>query len=147
MRRVTSTLRTVVRMSWSQRVELAKVCMLALACEVLIRARPLPEVARLFGVSLRPEPDHDTGERLDDILPDWALFRLRMTGLVMRRWPVDGTCLRRSLVAGQRIRRLNPVLRIGVATGTPGSLDAHAWIEVNGSSLDRESERYEMLPL
>ena len=147
MRRMTSTLGTVVRMSWSQRVEFAKVCMLALACEVLIRARPLPEVARLFGVSLRPEPSHETSEPLEGDLPGWALLRLRMTGLLMRRWPVDGTCLRRSLVAGQRIRRLNPVLRIGVATGTTGSLDAHAWLEVNGRSLDGQSGRYETLSL
>ena len=56
----------------------------------------------------------------------------------MRRWPVDGECLRYCLVAGHRIRTLAPKLRIGVAHGEEG-LGIHAWLEITGRSLDPSS--------
>ena len=47
--------------------------------------------------------------------------RLDMVARVMRNWPFDATCLRRSLVAGQRLRRLQPELNVGVAMAVTAS--------------------------
>jgi hypothetical protein len=60
----------------------------------------------------------------------------------MPRWPFGDTCLRRCLVLGQRLRHLDPVLRIGVAVGGDGSWSAHSWLEIGGRSLDVEAEKY-----
>ena len=80
-------------------------------------------------------------------LPPWAIMRLRMVRRVMRNWPVEGVCLRHTLVAGHRVRALDPTLHIGVAMSDPGVLQAHAWLEIDERSLDVESRNYERLSL
>ena len=144
-RRMTSGLGEFVRMPWGDRGELVTVVALALLCESLIRWRPLPALAHMFSVRLGP-PDTEPLEPLQT-LPEWALVRLRMTRRVMRNWPLDGVCLRHALVAGQRIKALDPVLRIGVARGDGGRIDAHAWLEIDGRGLDVRAVDYLTLPL
>lgn len=130
-------------MSWATRREYLVVSMLAAGSELGIRLLPLPRVARLFRVRFVDGAGAEAIEAITE-LPPWATTRLRVVRTVMSRWPVDGTCLRHSLVAGQRIRALQPQLRLGVSRGGAGVV-AHAWLEVDGRSLDASSDRY--LPL
>lgn len=132
-------------MSPTHRREYAKITALAALAEVGLRLVSLPRVTSLFGVRLSEEAEGPTGATLD-ALPDWAVDRLRLVSTVMKRWPVDGTCLRHSLVAGHRLRALSPLLRIGVARADAG-FAAHAWLEISGRSVDPTSARYAPLEI
>ena len=134
--------------SWSraQRREMLIVLILATICEATIRFRTLPAMARTFGVGF----ESDAGAQLPEpvmSLDDCARMRLLMVRAVMRNWPVDGACLRHALVAGHRIRRLGPVLKVGVARHTGEAVSAHAWLEIGGRSLDVDSAEYLELSL
>ncbi len=130
-------------MSWSIRREYLVVFGLAVIAEVGVRTVRLERLARLFSVSLAP-----TGEPGGSpaTVPEWARARLRVIPTVMNRWPVDGTCLRQSLVTGQRLRKLRPTLHIGVRRGEDAVL-AHAWVDIDGRSLDASSIDYLELEL
>ena len=119
---------------------------LAVWCEALVRWRPLPELARRFRVGLGSDGPLAVETPLES-LPPWATTRLRIARRVMRNWPVDGVCLRHTLIAGHRVAALRPMLHIGVAISDPGVLQAHAWLEIDGRSLDVESKNYERLSL
>ena len=136
--------RAIVKMTWAERRELLIVIATALRCEVVIRRWSLPRLSQSFGIALE-HPGAEAIQRTAVALPQWATMRLRIVRRVMRHWPVDGVCLRHTLVAGQRISSLEPVLRIGVAATDPGLVSAHAWLEIDGHSLDVESGDY--LPL
>lgn len=103
--------------------------------EVGLRALRLPTLARLAGTPL--VTDHGSAPRTADTFPlsPELAQRVRAVRRVMRHWPFGDTCLRSALVSGQRIRRLHPILRIGVAKDA-GGVRAHAWLEVEGISLD-----------
>ena len=115
--------------------------MVALFVEVSLRTTDLRTTARRLGVSLPafvPQPpvtEHDEG------LPAWAGRRGWVAVRLMRRWPFGDTCLRRSLVLGQRLAVLHPQLHLGV-TKEDGALKAHAWLEVGGLVLDTEHTRF-----
>ena len=64
---------------------------------------------------------------------------------VFRHLPFNDTCLRRALVLGQRIRRVDPTLVIGVRHDECGALAAHAWLVVGGVALDPLSTEFEAL--
>src|SRR4051794_24054353 len=114
--------------------EVAVVVLTATRIEVGLRSDNLPSLAERLG--LRVDVASGTGpDGAAPILPVWSRRRLRAVSLVMGRWPFGGTCLRRALVAGQRLRALDPVLRIGIRRSV-GALDAHAWLEIGGVSLD-----------
>jgi hypothetical protein len=131
-------------MSWSTRFEYCFVWCLAAVTELLLRFVSLRRLTALYRVQWNVEPTEPAGEDLQ--LPPWARQRLRIVGVVMQRWPVDGVCLRESLVAGQRLRKLSPVLRLGVDR-QGSSVIAHAWLEINGRSLDARSQLYSVLPV
>jgi hypothetical protein len=100
----------------------------------------LPALARLLGVPLDLENVDPKTMTLDAAkqrvrLPSWGARRWSAVGRVMRHWPFGDTCLRTALVAGHRLRKLNPVLRVGVRK-VDGEIKAHAWIEIGGASLD-----------
>ena len=139
-RTITKAVESFAAMSWPERRELVVVVLLAAACEAMVRWRPLSSLAATFGVALAERTDHPADPMTS--LPEWARMRLRITRRVMRNWPVDGVCLRHALVAGHRIRRLDPVLRVGVASEGVSSINAHAWLEVGGRSLDVEATDY-----
>lgn len=110
---------------------ITRVLLTAAGVEIGIRCLPLPTVARLAGVALATDvPSRDA--------PALALTArerraVRWAGAVMRRWPLGtGVCLRRSLVIGRFVRRLRPVLRLGV-TRHGEVIGAHAWLEVPGA--------------
>jgi hypothetical protein len=63
---------------------------------------------------------------------------------LMDFWPFGGTCLRRSLLVGNRLRSLGPTIRIGVGpSGAP--MAAHAWVEIDGGYFDPEAARFSAL--
>lgn len=125
--------------SWATRLEYLKVLALACVTEVVVRRVSLTRVARFYGVAFGAPAR--AMEPLED-LPAWAVRRLRIVVRVMRRWPVQGECLRHALVAGQRVRALNPELKLGVAKEGATGIVAHAWLVVGGKSLDPTSGRY-----
>jgi hypothetical protein len=131
--------RTVARALHLARELPAIVAAAAVACavEIGIRTMKLPTVARLAGTPLRTD-DGDPPREVDRLgLPPRLVLRMRAVRRVMRHWPFGETCLRLALVSGQRIRAVRPVLRIGVAKDADG-VRAHAWLEVDGVSLDPE---------
>jgi hypothetical protein len=134
---VTHWLRLTLRMPWRRKVEFVVVLSLAAASEVAVRMLTLHRAARLFAVRLDPggEPQMAPEHSSTATLPPWAVRRLAVVQAVMRHWPIDGVCLRESLVAGQRLRRLDPVMKVGVRRGANGVM-AHAWLKVGGVDLD-----------
>jgi hypothetical protein len=118
------------------------VVMLAVT-EIVVRFAGLERCARWYGVGLGSGTTTPEGELR---LPMWARRRLRMVVKVARHWPRDGMCLRQSLVAGRRLRRLGPVLNIGVRRDDEG-VHAHAWLSINGHSIDPASPLFTELSL
>lgn len=138
-------LRKVLRLGPRGWLFLARVVVTALVHEAVIRTRRLPVAARLAGVALTfgatgPSRDQDGWELLTDDERERCELALR----VIDRRPFDKTCLRRSLLLGTLLRHRRPVLRIGVAKAA-GAVAAHAWLEVDGASLDREQSGYRVL--
>jgi Transglutaminase-like superfamily len=110
----------------------------AAAVEVGLRTLKLPMLARLAGTPLRDD-DGVVPREADRLgLPPRLVLRMRAVRRVMRHWPFGKTCLRLALVSGQRIRSVRPVLRVGVMKDADG-VRAHAWLEVDGVSLDPEA--------
>jgi hypothetical protein len=137
-------LRAVPIREWPAVVAAVGVAALA---EIELRVSKLPSTARRLGVPLavqRPGLAAPTGPETaaalepspyQPRLPNWAKLRLRAVHRVMRHWPFGDTCLRQALVAGQRLRKLHPVLQVGVAKDD-GVVKAHAWLQIDGISLD-----------
>jgi hypothetical protein len=102
--------------------------------ELSLRTSDLPSTCRRLQVGLdvtRTPPA--TGRPL---LPDWARRGMRASHLVASYWPAGDTCLRRCLLVGHRLRKLGPVLRIGVKRTRTGEFAAHSWLEIDGRTLD-----------
>lgn len=109
--------------------------LVAVVVEVGLRVTTLPRLASRLGIQVADDAGHTPGT--DAIaLPRWTRRRVRAAERVLARWPFGNTCLRQCLVTGQRLRRLDPVLRIGVRVEDDGSLLAHSWLEVDGVSID-----------
>ncbi|MGY1779768.1 lasso peptide biosynthesis B2 protein [Geodermatophilus sp. SYSU D01036] len=128
-------------MPWRQWPEVARVLLVTLLVEVGLHVTTLPRLTRWCGIRL----DVTSGPLLD--APPVHLARpirhqARIVYGVLRRWPFGDTCLRRCLVLGQRVRDLEPVLRIGVGVGEDGGFTAHSWLEIQGQSLDVESRSF-----
>lgn len=110
----------------------------AVVVELGLRTLKLPTLARLMRTPLAD--DGGVPSRIVDRfpMPPRLVVRLRAVRRVMRHWPFGDTCLRLALVSGQRIRELHPLLRVGVAKDADG-VRAHAWLEVDGVSLDPQA--------
>lgn len=67
-----------------------------------------------------------------------ARLLARLAQIAGRHGPVRASCLRQALVLYGWLRRrgLNPEIVIGVRRDRATPLDAHAWVEVDGLSLD-----------
>lgn len=111
---------------------------LAVVVEVGLRTLRLPRLARLLGVPLvtTTQPGEPPVGRV--VLPHAAFRRLAAARRALRHWPFGDSCLRIALVGGCMVRRLDPALRIGVAKHE-GEIKAHAWLEIQGRSLDPDS--------
>ncbi len=119
-------------------VETAWAFALALVVEVGLHTARLPWLSRMLGVPLREDSDRVLPTSEPVIIPHWARRRLRAARRALKYWPFGDSCLRVALVGGCLVRRLDPVLRIGV-TKHEGQVKAHAWIEIGGLSLDPAS--------
>lgn len=122
--------------------------LVTLVVEAGLRLSTLPRLTRLLGIRLvndcEPEDEQDVSAPPD--LPiTWIRRRAFMVNRVLRHSPFSDTCLRRALVLGQRIRRLDPALVIGVRHDDSGTLTAHAWLVVAGVALDPLAGEYEAL--
>jgi hypothetical protein len=125
--------------------EVLAVAGVAALAEVSLRTSTLPVTARRLRVPLDLGGAAAPTDSATPVLPVTARRQVRAVRLVLGNWPFGSTCLRQSLVLGQRLRRLEPVLVVGVARGADASLAAHAWLVIGGHSLDPESERFAAL--
>jgi hypothetical protein len=112
----------------------------AIVVEIGLRVTTLPQLARILGVPLgtddpRAEVPLPVEPSPTLALPPGARRQVRATRLALRLWPFGDTCLRQALVSGQRLRRLNPTLHVGVAK-VGGEVRAHAWIVLGGVVID-----------
>jgi hypothetical protein len=114
----------------------------AFVVELGLSMSTLPRLTKLFGIRLAGEANDEPTGQAPEVAPEWFRRRSAAVHRVLRHWPFGDTCLRRSLVLGQRIRRLDPVLVIGVRHDEHGNLAAHAWLAVGGVALDTLAEQY-----
>lgn len=136
--------RAVLRLGPRRWLFLARVALTAALIEAAVRTVRLPRTARLAGVRL----NLDGGPAAAGPVPaGWSVLttgerdRCDLALRVLDRGPFDATCLRRSLLLGHLLRHRGPVLRVGVAK-RDGVVAAHAWLEVDGASLDTDDGTY-----
>ncbi|PXY32791.1 hypothetical protein BAY60_07205 [Prauserella muralis] len=109
--------------------------------EASLRLSDLPATCRRFGV--RWDLDSAAPPAAEPaVLPRRTRAAVRAAQLVLARWPAGDTCLRRCLLLGHRLRRLRPVLRIGVKRDAAGEFSAHSWLEIDGRTLDPSASAY-----
>lgn len=119
--------------------EVLVVLPLAVYVEARVRRVPLPRLAARLGVRLAvtesaPEPSFRLRNR--------DVRRLKAVAWIFKYWPDADSCLRRALVAGCRLRHLDPRLHLGVRRDARGRVEAHAWLEVQGHVWDPEADTY-----
>lgn len=111
--------------------------------EIGLRTTRLPRLARLLGVRLGVDaPPSPETVPLDPRVRFGIRRAARAIDRVLRRWPFGDTCLRRALILGVLIRRLDPTLLIGVRRDDDAQIAAHAWLVVAGSTLDPMAAQY-----
>lgn len=129
-----AVLRRLTARAW---IDVVMAAAIAVVVEIGLRTTKLPRLARALGTPLgdsRTTPTVVTATG-GSFFPPRARSQVRATRRVMRHWPFGDTCLRQALVAGQRLRRLEPTLQVGVAK-IDGEVRAHAWLEIDGVILD-----------
>ena len=113
---------------------------LLLGIEIGLRLTRLDRLSRVLGIGFLKIDDSEhwaTFEPLNQTERRWTDNASRL----LRRWPLDATCLRRSLMLGWILRRRSPVLVLGV-TRSHGAVSAHAWIRVGATDLDPTASTY-----
>lgn len=113
-----------------KKAEIVWVACLAVAAEVAVRFISLRKLTRSLGIQMR-DASPDSGGSTTETIDASLLERADAVSKVYRVWPGDGSCLRRSVVLGFRLREHQPVLRLGVGRNA-GKIEGHAWIEVDG---------------
>jgi Transglutaminase-like superfamily len=132
-------------MDWGRDVrELLVVLVIACLVEVSLRRSTLPATTERLGIALDTTGGSEAMSRVaaSPMLAVTARRQVRAVQLVVGRWPFGDTCLRRCLVLGQRLRRFDPVLVIGVRRTAPDGFAAHSWLVVGGQSLDPTSRLF-----
>lgn len=112
--------------------------------EISLRTSDLPATCR----RLEMEYDLDspvTPDAVLAVLPRRSRRVVLASLVVVSHWPAGDTCLRRCLLIGHRLRRLQPVLRIGVRRDADGAFSAHSWLEFDGRTLDPEAFEFAAL--
>jgi hypothetical protein len=122
-------------------VQLLILAGLLVVIEIGLRATRVDRVARRLHISfLSTDNDHHDNDNAPTLTADerrWTNNAWRL----MRHWPLDTTCLRRSMVFGWILRRRDPVLVLGIQQADSGVL-AHAWIRVGNTDLDPTASQY-----
>ncbi len=131
--------RRLPRIPLAEWPELCAALAVAVFVEVGLRVTTLPRLARVLGTPLsvpEPGPGASMAEPQEPVaLPASAERQVRATRRILRHWPFGDTCLRQALISGQRMRRLDPTLHVGVAK-LDGEVRAHAWLVVRGGVVD-----------
>jgi hypothetical protein len=120
-------------------LEVARILAVAMRIEHSLRHEALPATVRRARIRFATTGESALGQMA---LPAWARRRMALVQAVLRRGPVDDTCLRRALVAGHRLAALDPELVIGVRPDG-ASVEAHAWLRVDGCDLDVLGREFE----
>lgn len=132
--------RTKVRVA----LEILRALWPMLLIELSLRTTDLPGTCRRLRVACDLESGSPPAAEVA-VLPRNARAAVIAAYVVASRWPAGDTCLRRCLLLGHRLRRLAPVLRIGVRRGPDGAFSAHSWLEVLGGTLDATASEYAVL--
>ena len=128
--------RMTPRVRPSEVPDLCAVLVVTVIVEVGLRTTTLPRLARALGAPLAGDGFDTYAAPAEALpLPRWAAHRLDASRRVLRHWPFGDTCLRQALVCGCLLRRLGPVLQLGVAK-VDGEVLAHAWLVVGGTVVD-----------
>lgn len=122
--------------------QFAPALLAVLAVEIGIATTTVPRLARLLGVAITGSDEPAPSAVPADFPLAWIRHRSGEVNRVLGRWPFGDTCLRRALALGHRIRRLDPVLVIGVRHDEHGQIAAHAWLVVRGVTLDPQAARF-----
>lgn len=124
---------------WRPRDYLALVRAVALLTriELGLRRSTLPALTERLGVSMASSSAAPAHEPFTDRLCGPERRAARAVRRVLRHWRWGDTCLRRALALGHVLRHRRPLLRIGVAK-RDGVVTAHAWLEIDGRTLDPE---------
>lgn len=112
--------------------------------EISLRTTDLPTTCRRLRVGCDLGSAAPPAAQLT-MLPRRARTAVRVSRAVVARWPAGDTCLRQCLLIGHRLRRLAPVLRIGVKRDGHGAFCAHSWLEFEGSTLDPTASEFAAL--
>lgn len=104
--------------------------------DLSLRAMGLRRTQRWLGLS-RPVPPR--AQPLAGTTMAGAHRLAELAAIAGRRGPLNTTCLRQALAVQWWLRRrgLDPQLRIG-ARKVGDSLDAHAWVELDGTPLAQD---------
>ncbi len=112
--------------------------------EISLRTTDLRATCRRLGVSCELASPALPATELA-VLPRRTRRAVRASLVVVSHWPAGDTCLRRCLLVGHRLRKLQPVLRIGVKRDTRGEFSAHSWLEFGGRTLDPTASEFATL--
>jgi hypothetical protein len=138
--------RTVLRMPPRRWRDLLVAAVIAARVERALRAGGLSRAARISGVRVGMNGSAaDVGTVSQVSFTVREREQLDTAWRMLRQPPFNGTCLRRALVGGYFVRHRDPLLRIGV-TKRDGEVAAHAWLEIDGVSLDPDGgDKYAVL--
>ena len=134
-------LATAARLPARQKVDAVQLVIVATMVELGLRLTTLPRLARLLRVRVALDAAPSTVVDVDGLaLDERERERLDVAWRILRRRPFNGTCLRRAMLGGFVLRRRDHAVRIGVRK-TNGVVAAHAWLELDGVSLDPDGVR------
>jgi hypothetical protein len=121
-------------------VQVAVLAMLLGGIEVGLRTTRVDRLASLLRVRFRSGGELRASSD-DTPFVDGEGRWLRNAARLLRRWPLDATCLRRSLLLGWILRAREPLLVLGVRN-EDGVIQAHAWIRLGERDLDPGAATY-----
>jgi hypothetical protein len=125
-----------VRVRPNDFAQLAVLAARLLVAEVALRFRRVDRVAAMFGMSFTdPDRDLDRGAGATFTASQREARWLLNAARLLRRWPWDRSCLRRSLIVGWILRGSAPELMIGTRFAD-GVVRAHAWVRIGSVDLD-----------
>ncbi|MBE7481012.1 MAG: lasso peptide biosynthesis B2 protein [Polyangiaceae bacterium] len=131
---VCSKLSTLARLSPRERRAVVRMAPAALVVSAGLGRIPVTSLLRLLGLRAEFQARPNAADQAQAIRN--ASFAV---GIWARNWPGMSSCLPRALVLTHALRAHGAVLRIGVARGASQEVAAHAWVDVDGRSLDGPS--------
>ena len=111
----------------------------AAVIEISLRTTTLSRLSRIVGIRVQVDGAHARpGSTADVKLSPGESRQLDLAGRVLRRGPFNDSCLRRAMLAARVLRGRSHAVRIGVRK-VDGVVKAHAWLELDGVSLDPDA--------